>query len=54
MILRLNTNKMEYITFGSKAQLWKILTITYRAIHNRAPKYILDLLKANEPKRDNM
>ena len=24
MRLRLNTNKMEYITFGSKAQLWKI------------------------------
>ena len=22
--LRLNTNKMEYITFGSKTQLWKI------------------------------
>ena len=24
MRLRLNTNKTEYITFGSKAQLWKI------------------------------
>ena len=26
MRLRLNTNKMEYITFGSKAKLWKIST----------------------------
>ena len=26
MRLRLNTNKTEYITFGSKAQLWKIST----------------------------
>ena len=26
MRLRLNTNKMEYITFGSKAHLWKIST----------------------------
>ena len=26
----------------------------YRGIHNKAPKYIMDLLKANDPKRDNM
>ena len=26
----------------------------YRDIYNRAPKYIIDLLKANEPKGDNM
>ena len=33
---------------------YKILRIMYRGIHKRAPKYIIDLLKANEPKRDNM
>ena len=26
----------------------------YRGIHNKVPKYIIDLLKGNEPKRDNM
>ena len=26
----------------------------YKGIHNMAPRYIIDLLKANEPKRDNM
>ena len=34
MRLRLNTNKMEYITFGSKAQLWKI---PKKAINNWQP-----------------
>ena len=33
---------------------YKILTITYRAIQNRVPKYIMDLLRPDEPKRDNM
>ena len=33
---------------------YKILTITYRAIQNRVPKYIMDLLRPDELKRDNM
>ena len=33
---------------------YKILTITYRAIQNRAPKYIMGLLRPDVPKRDNM
>ena len=33
---------------------YKILTIMYRGIHNKAPKYIIDLLKADKPKGDNM
>ena len=33
---------------------YKILTITYRAIQNRMPKYIMDLLRQDEPKRGNM
>ena len=33
---------------------YKMLTITYRAIQKRAPKYIMDLLRPYEPKRDNM
>ena len=33
---------------------YKILTITYRAIQNRVPKYIMDLLRPDEPKRGNM
>ena len=33
---------------------YKILTLMYKGIYNKAPKYIIDLLKANEPKRDNM
>ena len=31
-----------------------MLTLTYRGINKMAPKYILNILKANEPKRDNM
>ena len=33
---------------------YKILTITYRPIQNRTPKYIMGLLRPDEPKRDNM
>ena len=33
---------------------YKMLTITYRAIQNTVPKYIMDLLRPDEPKRDNM
>ena len=33
---------------------YKILTITYRAMQNRVPKYITDLLRPDELKRDNM
>ena len=33
---------------------YKILTITYKVIQNRAPKYIMDLLRPDEPKRGNM
>ena len=33
---------------------YKILTLTYKGICNMAPKYIVDLLKANELKMDNM
>ena len=33
---------------------YKILTITYRTIQNRMPKYIMDLLRPDEPKRGNM
>ena len=33
---------------------YKILTITYRAIQNKAPKYIMDLLRPDELKRDNI
>ena len=33
---------------------YKILSITYRAIQYRAPKYIMDLLRPDELKRGNM
>ena len=33
---------------------YKILTITYRSIQNRTPKYIMDLLKPDEPIRGNI
>ena len=33
---------------------YKILTITYRAIQNRVPKYTMDLLRPDDPKRSNM
>ena len=33
---------------------YKILTITYRAIQNRVPKYIMGLLRPDEPKRGIM
>ena len=33
---------------------YNILAITYRAIQNRVPKYIMDLLRPDKPKRGNM
>ena len=33
---------------------YKILTITYRTIQNRVPKYTMDLLRPHKPKRGNM
>ena len=32
----------------------QITTLAYRGIDNKAPKYIMDLLKANDLKQDNM
>ena len=33
---------------------YKMLTLMYKGLYNMAPQYIIDLLKANEPKRGNL
>ena len=33
---------------------FKILTITYKAINNTMPKYIMDLIETSKLRRDNM